>query len=658
MKVTKSQSSQQPGGAHQLRSRLLDWLVLVLVSGAGSLTAVHLATPLTVDEFVTGLVLFFLLPGLLICAAGLSWRPAGGVIALVIPFCWLAIAFASDDSPWLWLVPVATALVTGLILTAARTHDISRANRGRQAVTSWLGLGTVLAVTAFLLPGPGQPGSGTRLLLFGLDGGTWNLIDELVAEGRMPNFARALESGHRARLRSLPSTLSPQVWTSIATGYPPSIHGAWDFASNRDQVQVGRVWDQLHLEDRSFGLCGWYFTWPPLPGLGDHHFVVPSPLAPAGDTHPADFNFFWQIWTGENPRQGGSVNYLAAGLQAFRHGVRISTLRKAGVELVTRRLKPRSEFDQEWRSRALSAELQADISAELIRTRRPEFVALLFTQVDRVSHKYWKFMEPGGFPDLADADLARYRTVIADAYATADRHLGSILQHCPDDVDLLIVSDHGFQAGLGQWAGSWCSIRSEPLLQALNLTQEISATHVSDQLLLRPLRRTGAAADSLLIGLQEVLDQARIIGDDRPLFAWDREEATLNVRLAPRNAIPEHATILLAGGQYLFEELMHAGIGASWSGEHHPDGIYLLSGPAAARALPTDSLHVLDVAPTLSALLDLPQCPGWTGSSGVTRPPGSPTVLAEYPQPPEAGVDGTAVDEILREKLRAIGYVR
>jgi len=128
--------------------------------------------------------------------------------------------------------------------------------------------------------------------------------------------------------------------------------------------------------------------------------------------------------------------------------------------------------------------------------------------------------------------------------------------------------------------------------------------------------------------------------------------------LAPRDAIPERASITLAGREYPFEELVYAGQGAQWSGEHLPDGIFVLSGPAAARAASADSLNVLDVAPTVAALLDLPQCPGWTGRAAVPRPAGAAVRLAEFPLPAGAVPATPGVDPGLKEKLRAIGYVR
>jgi hypothetical protein len=490
-----------------------------------------------------------------------------------------------------------------------------------------------------------------------LDGATWELVDKFVAEGRMPNFARAMENGRRAPLRSLPSTLSPQVWTTIATGVTPEKHGVWDFVANRDQIKTGRVWDQLHQEGRPVGLCGWYFTWPPLPGIGDDDFVIPTQFAPRGDTHPENFSFFWQIWTNSQSGQDGQRSYAQLGLAAFRNGVRVSTLIHSASEVLASRFSQRTDTQIDWRQRALSGELQADISVELLRTRHPEFAAFLFTQVDRVCHKYWKYMKPEKFPEVTAEEQRLYRNVIPDAYAAADRTLGRLLEQVPERVDLLIVSDHGFQAGVGL-GGKWCGIKTEAFLEALGLTDKAIATYVLEHVLLRPLSEDEALADSMLTVLEPVLAGAHVVGENTPLLDVERDSNTLLLTLAPRNAIPDNGVIRIGDKEFPFDTLISTGTGASWSGDHHPDGVYLLDGPSVARSVPADSLNVLDMAPTMAAIMGLPISPLWSGQAAVTRDGQSVPKVMEYPLPPQAGMDSDGIDDALKEKLRSIGYVR
>jgi len=48
-----------------------------------------------------------------------------------------------------------------------------------------------------------------RLLVLGWDAADWQVIDPLLAAGKMPNLARLLTSGSRADLRTLEPKLSP-----------------------------------------------------------------------------------------------------------------------------------------------------------------------------------------------------------------------------------------------------------------------------------------------------------------------------------------------------------------------------------------------------------------------------------------------------------------
>ena len=68
-----------------------------------------------------------------------------------------------------------------------------------------------------------------KVLLLGIDGMDPQILKRLIAEGRMPTFARLVEQG---RFRELQTTLPPQspvAWSSFITGSNPGKHGIYDF---------------------------------------------------------------------------------------------------------------------------------------------------------------------------------------------------------------------------------------------------------------------------------------------------------------------------------------------------------------------------------------------------------------------------------------------
>jgi hypothetical protein len=634
-------------------SRVTRWISILCLSGAGSIAAVRLATPTVLDERLSVLVLFFVLPAPIVLLLRLVSRALGLALALAVPFVWLAISRDTGDSLLLWLVP---ALTFALVIGAARRYG-SGGLRVGVTVASF-----AVAAAAVLWPTTPVPGPGPKVIVIGLDGATWDLIDPFVAEGRMPNMKRLEDNGHRARLRTLDTMLSPQIWSTIATGCTPDVHGMLDFAYKQDNFRVGRIWDRLKQEGRSFGLCGWYFTWPPKPGIADKDFIIPSRYAPDDRVFPPKYSFYRQVegWVRTGERRGfrtGLRAYVSAGVRAWRRGIRLSTLRMGAEEVLGRRLTKRRELDDHWRARRISVALQGDLFTELLRDRSPEFAAVLFTQIDHVSHKYWKYMDPAEFPAVHPADVEKYGGVIEAIYAQVDRAIGEILEVTPPDADVLIVSDHGFQALHQTDAETHCRIRTEGLIDVLGLNDKVFGTNVDEEVYVRGIDAKREDRLKVIEGMERVLQGAHVVGEKRSLFDVSLEDEVLHLHLASRPAVPEDAKVILGGAEYPFGRVVRARREAFNSGGHHPFGIYLLSGPAAAQSVAADSLHVLDVAPTLAALLRLPISPLWPGRPAIKGVSIAELGVAEYPPPAEPAPPPTHIDESLKARLRALGYL-
>ena len=140
----------------------------------------------------------------------------------------------------------------------------------------WLG-GVSLLVPAVVRPGsPLQAAEGRRVVLLGMDGAVWSVIDDMRERGDLPNIDRLIARGVRAKLRSLEPTLSNRVWTSAITGVVPDRHGITDFFFDRRFIQVPTIWDLVHREGGRVGLYKFLVTDPPLPFNG---FVMPGWLA-------------------------------------------------------------------------------------------------------------------------------------------------------------------------------------------------------------------------------------------------------------------------------------------------------------------------------------------------------------------------------------------
>ncbi len=75
----------------------------------------------------------------------------------------------------------------------------------------------------------GNGGQLRRVLVLGLDGASFDVIEPLARAGRLPNLARWMEEGASLPLRSTVPAMSFPAWSTLATGLDPGRHGLFDF---------------------------------------------------------------------------------------------------------------------------------------------------------------------------------------------------------------------------------------------------------------------------------------------------------------------------------------------------------------------------------------------------------------------------------------------
>ncbi|EKD76004.1 MAG: type I phosphodiesterase/nucleotide pyrophosphatase [uncultured bacterium] len=68
-----------------------------------------------------------------------------------------------------------------------------------------------------------------KVIVIGLDGATFKLLDPQIKAGRMPNLKRLIERGVRGTLLSTKPPVTVPAWTTFATGVQPGKHGCYDF---------------------------------------------------------------------------------------------------------------------------------------------------------------------------------------------------------------------------------------------------------------------------------------------------------------------------------------------------------------------------------------------------------------------------------------------
>ena len=288
-----------------------------------------------------------------------------------------------------------------------------------------------------------------KVLLIGLDGAEWDLIQPMVDAGQLPHFARLMNQGVHGKLRSLePAAKSPAIWTTIATGKSPEEHGIDTFVDEQGGLpltqnlrKVRALWNILSAVDRSVGVVGWLMSWPAEEVNG---FVVSDYLqyAAKGSTRIMHRTFPPTL----DAEIGSSVveweKMPWSFVQQFLDAPVDTTNMDPELERLLRPIKWIGAGDLTF----------TRVGETLYRKERPDFFAVYLRGMDAMGHLYWNYMVPEAVPPgtldrrglelLKGAEPAYYRFV--------DQLMGSFLDLADERTTVLVVSDHGFQAGTGR----------------------------------------------------------------------------------------------------------------------------------------------------------------------------------------------------------------
>lgn len=490
------------------------------------------------------------------------------------------------------------------------------------------------------------------LIVIGIDGGEWKVIHRLWEQGKLPYLKSIADRGVTATLRTAYNS-SPVIWTTIATGVTPQVHGITDFvvATPRGDVpisstvrKVPALWNMLSRTGRRVAVLGWWGSWPAEPVNG----VVVSDRA----LIDLDARVF-------------PASYLPAFL---------SDLRRADAD------PGLFEPDEAQRRDRVMARTAAKLAGE-----KYDLILLYFRSPDIVSHNEWRYFEPEGFGEIDPRELAAHRDRIPRVYEAVDLEIGRILAAAPRESNVLVLSDHGFHAA-----------RREDLRVLLDMDTVLAR--------LGYLARRGGAIDFSRTRVYTYgtpdFQRAKMIrfalagrepgGRVRPeeregirrrleadlaTVTNDRGEPVFLVRDArPRHG--EDGDFVVVVRQALvtpvlkirgapFREAVH-GLGRI-SGTHTPTthGIFLAAGPDIDPEADLSGIHVHDMAPTILYALGLPVAEDFAGRPRVAlfdaefRRVHPLRTIRTWGKRQEGGTaKSSKADQELIDELRALGYLR
>lgn len=342
--------------------------------------------------------------------------------------------------------------------------------RSTRAGAVTLGVTVMLSLALpLMLRGPGAPrvrparvpppaadvaaASGPRVTVFAFEGASLDIIVPAAAQGRLPHFARLLDSGASMHLATLKPTQPGTVWTAAATGKLPEKNGIrsaatyYPFASRqglevlpdfcfshalvkygflRQQVHASGdlaalpLWSILSSQGVSVGVLNWPVTYPARRVLG---YLVSDRFKNWRESS-IELIGSEAIW----PREAVTAAVAAAQRQGTTEGMPPVPDGEAGGRLLTPCEADRT-FDR------IAADLDAQTPAR--------FRAIRFECLDAAGHYYLRYAVPAAFGDVTEDELHRFGGVLTAQYGVADALVGREIDALQPGDLLLVVSGFG-----------------------------------------------------------------------------------------------------------------------------------------------------------------------------------------------------------------------
>ena len=240
-----------------------------------------------------------------------------------------------------------------------------------------------------------------KIVVFGVDGVSYQFMVELVNAGQMPHLAKALEQGHMAPLISTIPPITPAAFSASYTGKNPDRNSVYGFYRQKpgtyDMVPASAadrnkpdLWDILHHWGKRPLVIGMPFTYP-VRVAEDFSGVIVTGFSTAEiiiDVYPAE--------------------------------LRSLVLDELGYTIVKAKVYKPHVFAESITSRF-------DFAVRMLEEGPYDCLMLGFGQLDAAHHRFH----------------ARNEALLVDLYRHFDRELGAFIKRFPPETLFLLYSDHG-----------------------------------------------------------------------------------------------------------------------------------------------------------------------------------------------------------------------
>ncbi|MHB8567554.1 MAG: alkaline phosphatase family protein [Nitrososphaerales archaeon] len=493
-----------------------------------------------------------------------------------------------------------------------------------------------------------------KVLVIGLDGATLDLIDPLIAEGRLPNLSSMLSSGIHSKLRSTILPLSPTAWSTFSTGRNAGKHGIYDFQKRvRDSykfapttssdLKTNTIWDMIGEAGGQSIVINVPLTYPPTKVNGVMISGFPTP--------PGTDDFIYPKEALEDIKE--KFGSIQKPLVLYRKG-REEEIAKSVIDI---------------------SRTQTAITKYFMKHIDWNLAVSVYDATDVIGHYFWAYLDinhPKYDPEIAST----VRELVNDVHVELDSAIGELVEEAGPNALKLVVSDHGFGSiYYGVYVNNWLleqkymafkrtvpvrarywafrhGLHTYNLLQLakkLHFVKSVEAAYSTRSILLKLLRMTSLSMDDidwertsvysagnfgqLYLNLQGrepkgIVSQKdadklvnELVGKISELEDPSTHRKMFDHVYPKLDAFNGPASASAPDIVFFDEEMMYAAhrmfeLGSNklvsphpvYSGHHKMDGILFMSGKSAKfiQGFPRSEPRLTDLAPTILHYLNLP----------------------------------------------------
>lgn len=261
------------------------------------------------------------------------------------------------------------------------------------------------------------PTMNKRVLVIGLDGATWDLLDPWITQGRLPNLGKLKERGCTGDLLSTIHPVTTPAWTSFMTGKNQGGHGIYDHVQRKegsynlevmDATRIGSplLFDYLGAENKRSISINMPLTFPPRALNGLMVSGLFGTLVGPEITYPPEL---------------------------FARIAQISPGYVVHPDYDPRADRPLEKYVGDLLK---SIDDRTAVAEKLLAEEVWDLALVVYTATDQIQHAFWRDMddEQGDSP---------FKDAIFNIYKRIDDHLPRLLKHIDDQTLVLVMSDHG-----------------------------------------------------------------------------------------------------------------------------------------------------------------------------------------------------------------------